>query len=66
MNHKELLEHFLELCGSVLILLLHLHLFYFGPNEQIGSMGMTEWMEEMPIQGADLMSQEVKNEKAVW
>lgn len=38
----------------------------YGTNEQIASMSMTRWMEEMPIQGADLMRQEVRNEKAFW
>lgn len=63
--HKQLSEYFLELCGSLLILLLHpLHLY--GTNEQIGSMAMSKRMQEMPIQGSDLIKQEVRNEKAVW
>lgn len=52
-RHKQLSEHFLQLYGSLLILLLHPYLLY-GPNKQIGSMSMTQWMEEMPIQGADV------------
>lgn len=60
---KRLSGHFRLLCGCILILLFHLHLFM---AEQIGSMGMTQRKAEMPIQGADLVSQEVRNETAAW
>lgn len=63
--HKQPLEHFLELCGSLWILLLHLYLFMAPMSRLDLWVWHSEW-RKCPYKEQTSWSQEVRNEKAVW